>query len=101
MTFIIKKYLPVSHEKRIQSPFQRLKKIQPLFLRGRLPPPKIVQTTAPPFDSVHLLLPLNLRMILVLLTMFDQLTWLVYYIGCWVSLYLGYSANMGIGLILV
>ncbi len=42
---------------------------------------------------VYLFLPLASRMILVLLTMFDRLTWLVYYIGFWVCLYLGYLAN--------
>ncbi len=52
------------------------------------------------FDVVHLFLPLDLRMFLVLLSMFDRHTCLVYYIYCWVSLYLGYSPNGGIGLIL-
>ncbi len=53
---------------------------------------------------VHLFLPLDLKMILVLLTMFAPLTCLVYYIEYWVSLYWGYSANegnQGAGLILV
>ncbi len=53
------------------------------------------------FDIVHLFLPLDMRLTLVLLTVFVQLTCFVYYIGYWVSLYLGYSANEGIGLILV
>ncbi len=53
------------------------------------------------FDIIHLFLPLNFRMILVLLTMFDWLTCLVYYIECLVSFYLGYSAHEGIGLILI
>ncbi len=53
------------------------------------------------FDIVHLFLKLNLWMILVLLSMFDELTCLVYYIGYWVSLSLGYSANEGICLNLV
>ncbi len=50
-------------------------------------------------DVAHLFLSLDLRNNLILLTMFARLTCLVYFIGCKVSLYLGYSAYEGIGLI--
>ncbi len=50
-------------------------------------------------DIAHLFLSMDLRKNLILLTMFARLTCSVYYIGCYVSLYLEYSANEGIGLI--
>ncbi len=51
--------------------------------------------------TLSMFLLLDLRQNSLLLTLFAQLTCLVYYTGCWVSLYLDYSANEGIALILV
>ncbi len=53
------------------------------------------------FHIVHLFLSLALRMPLILLTMFAWLICLGHYIGWWIVLYLGYSANEAIGLIYV
>ncbi len=44
-------------------------------------------------DIVLLFLSMDLRKYFILITMFARLTCIVYYIGCWVSLFLGYSAN--------
>ncbi len=52
------------------------------------------------FNIFHLFLSMDLRLTLVLLPMFIRQA-LVYYIGCWFSLYLGFSANESICLILV
>ncbi len=52
------------------------------------------------FNIFHQFLSMDLRLTLDLLPMFIRLA-LVYYIWCWFSIYLDYSANEGICLILV
>ncbi len=53
------------------------------------------------FDIVHMFLPLDLILILILLATFDRLTSYCTTLDVWVSLYLGYSANEGLDFILV